>query len=140
MHSSTSASDSSTGVRRMETSSSDSPLLNFFSSILSFCALTALVMLAIEAWCLSKASLSHLAIISSVFFVQKLKALSFSLSSLIIFSILKIYLGVIRYQSRSRRRCQVLEMEKRMIFLVSNVLVGCTTYKLSHTHRGKKNN
>ena len=52
VHSSASASNSSAFAPNTETSSSDSPLLNLFSSILSFCVLTASVILAIEAWCL----------------------------------------------------------------------------------------
>ena len=86
--------------------------------------LTASVILAIEAWCLSKASLSPLVIISSVLFVRKFKALSFPLSSLIIFSILKIvgitdgpFVGGARFW----------KWKKQAIISVSNLLVGYTT-------------
>ena len=80
VHSSASASSSSAFAPHTETSSSDSPLLNFFSSILSFCVLTSSVVLAIEAWCLSKASLSPLAIICG-FLGSKTQGFEFSINT-----------------------------------------------------------
>ena len=86
------------------------------------------MILAIEAWNPSKASLLPLVIISSVFFLRKLEVLSFPVSSLIIFPILKNYLSVSLYHSQSIcRRCQVLKTEKHTMFRVSNLLVGYTT-------------
>ena len=89
VHSSPSASMDSASAPHSMTCSSVYPLENFFFSILSFRVFTADAILAIEAWCLSEASLSCLLIISSVLLIRKRKVLSFPLSSLIILSILE---------------------------------------------------
>jgi len=78
VHYSASASMVSAFAPHSMTCSSVYPLENFFSSILSFRVFTTDAILAIEAWCLSEASLSSLLIISS-FVDSKTQGFEFSI-------------------------------------------------------------